>query len=227
MVGFEAARRARVDYVETDVRAAADGTLVLIHDDRLERTTDGSGAVADHDPGELAALDAGGWFSRRFSGERIPTLETFLEWIEGVPSLGAILEAKGPGSGGPIARRIARSSAAGRLAVCGWSAEELMAARTAWADVVTVLLLDVDDFQAGSALALTRAARADGAALLGRALTASRLRDLRQAGLMVGAGTRNRPAAARRALGLGVDLLDSDRPGVAVRVRSEVVNGPR
>jgi glycerophosphoryl diester phosphodiesterase len=219
--GFEAARLAGVDYVETDVRAAADGTLMLVHDGTLERTTDGFGAVADCRPDELAKLDAGGWFGSRFVGQRIPTLEAFLGWIEDVPPLGAILEAKGPGTGGPLARRIAASSATERLAICGFSADELRAARAARPDVVTVLLLDTDDLHAGPVLALTRAADADGAALLGRALTPSRLGELCEAGLIVGAGTRNRPGAVRRALDLAVDLLDSDRPEVALRVRAE------
>lgn len=221
--GFEAARMAGVDYVETDVRAAADGTLVLIHDDDLGRTTDGSGAVADRRPDELAGLDAGGWFGPRFAGERIPTLGRFLAWIEGVPPLGAILETKGPGTGGPVAARIAASPASGRLAVCGFSADELLAARAAWPRVVTILLLDAEDLLAGPAVAHVRAARADGAALLGRTLTPTRVAELRAAGLMVGAGTRDRPTAVRRALGMGVDLLDSDRPSVAVRVREGMV----
>ncbi len=220
--GFEAARSAGVDYVETDVRTALDGTLVLVHDDTLDRTTDGSGAVAGQRPDELARLDAGSWFGDRFAGERIPTLDGFLEWIEGIPPLGAILEAKGPRTGGPLARRIATSAAADRLAICGFSADELRAARAAVPDIVTVLLLDSDDLRAGPAVELTRAAQADGAALLGRALTPRRLAELRGAGLMVGAGTRDRPSAVRRALALAVDLLDSDQPHVAVRVRAEV-----
>ncbi len=220
--GFEAARSAGVDYVETDVRAAVDGTLVLVHDETLDRTTDGSGAVDGQRPDDLARLDAGSWFGVGFAGERIPTLDGFLEWIEGVPPLGAILEAKGPGTGGPLARRIAISSAADRLAICGFSADELRSARAAVPEIVTVLLLDTDDLRAGPAVELTRAAHADGAALLGPALTLRRLAELRAAGLLVGAGTRNRRSAVRRALALAVDLLDSDRPPIAVRARAEV-----
>lgn len=221
--GFEAARLAGVDYVETDVRMAVGGTLVLMHDETLERTSDGSGAVADRRPDELARLDAGAWFAPRFAGERIPTLDAFLVWIEGVRPMGAILEAKGAGTGGALAVRIAASPAAARLAICSFSGVELRAARAARPDVVTVLLLDTDDLAAGPALELTLAAGADGAALLGPALTSTRLAELRGGGLMVGAGTRNRPAAVRRALDLRVDMLDSDRPGVAVRVRAETL----
>jgi len=61
--------------VEFDVMLAGDGTPVLIHDETLERTTDGRGEVARTPYARLAALDAGGWHGRRFRGERIPTFE--------------------------------------------------------------------------------------------------------------------------------------------------------
>src|SRR5258708_15038190 len=60
--------------VEFDVTLCADGELVLIHDATLDRTTDGTGAVAERSWAELAGLDAGRWFSADFAGERIPRL---------------------------------------------------------------------------------------------------------------------------------------------------------
>lgn len=61
-------------YLELDVRESADGELVVIHDPTLERTTNGTGKVADHTLAELRNLDAGAWFSPQFAGQRIPTL---------------------------------------------------------------------------------------------------------------------------------------------------------
>jgi len=63
-----------VDYVEIDVRATRDGHLVLMHDRTVNRTTNGSGAVADLELSAIRALDAGTRFSPRFAGERVPTL---------------------------------------------------------------------------------------------------------------------------------------------------------
>jgi len=60
--------------VEFDVTLCADGELVLIHDATLDRTTDGTGAVAERSWADLAGLDAGRWFSADFAGERIPRL---------------------------------------------------------------------------------------------------------------------------------------------------------
>src|SRR5262245_44813848 len=61
--------------IELDVRRTRDGQLVCIHDDSVNRTTDGTGKVAELSLRELRQLDAGKKFSPAFAGERIPTLE--------------------------------------------------------------------------------------------------------------------------------------------------------
>lgn len=67
---------------EFDVRRAKDGTLVCVHDDTLDRTTNGTGRVAEKTLVELKKLDAGAWFDLRFRGQRIPTLEEIFTLIE-------------------------------------------------------------------------------------------------------------------------------------------------
>lgn len=63
------------DGVELDAHLSADGVPVVIHDSTVDRTTDGSGRVADLPLAALKELDAGSWFDPAFAGERIPTLE--------------------------------------------------------------------------------------------------------------------------------------------------------
>lgn len=72
-----------VEYVEIDVRTSADGVMYLIHDAKVDRTTDGSGYVNQLDSSTVDALDAGSWFDPEFAGERVPRLEAFLRWIDG------------------------------------------------------------------------------------------------------------------------------------------------
>lgn len=60
---------------EIDAQLTADGHPVLIHDETLERTTSGSGLVAEHSLAELRQLDVGSWFGDKWRGETIPTLE--------------------------------------------------------------------------------------------------------------------------------------------------------
>lgn len=76
---FDVALRLGVDAIETDVQSTSDGHLVLIHDDRLERTTNGEGLVCETPWAVLRELDAGGWFGPQYRGERIPELRPFLE----------------------------------------------------------------------------------------------------------------------------------------------------
>ena len=64
--------------IEADVQVSSDGHIVAIHDAVLQRTTNGSGSVAESTLEELRAVDAGRWFDRDFAGQRIPTLEEVL-----------------------------------------------------------------------------------------------------------------------------------------------------
>jgi glycerophosphoryl diester phosphodiesterase len=78
LVAFAAAADAGADMIELDVTLSADRVPVVIHDETLDRTTDGSGPVASRPLADLARLDAGAWFAPEFAGERIPTLDTVL-----------------------------------------------------------------------------------------------------------------------------------------------------
>lgn len=80
LVNFRACLDLRIGF-EFDVRRSRDGTLVCIHDDTVDRTTNGHGAVASMDIDDLRRLDAGGWFGQAFRGEQIPTIRQVLELI--------------------------------------------------------------------------------------------------------------------------------------------------
>jgi glycerophosphoryl diester phosphodiesterase len=79
LAAFQKAIEVNADMFELDVLLSRDGRVVVIHDDTVERTTDGVGSVSALTLAELRALDAGSWFSAEFAGERIPTLEETLE----------------------------------------------------------------------------------------------------------------------------------------------------
>ncbi|HET6220602.1 MAG TPA: glycerophosphodiester phosphodiesterase family protein, partial [Dongiaceae bacterium] len=69
----EAARRG-AGWVEFDAKLTGDGVVVLMHDDTLDRTTDGTGPVAETSYAEISHLDAGAWFGPAWRGARVPTL---------------------------------------------------------------------------------------------------------------------------------------------------------
>ena len=70
-------------YVEVDVRTTSDGVLVVLHDETVDRTTDGSGRVDAMSWEEVSRLDAGSWFGPAYAGQRVPKLSDFLAWSKG------------------------------------------------------------------------------------------------------------------------------------------------
>ena len=81
LAAFQAAVELHADAIELDVTLSRDGQIVVIHDDTVDRTTDGRGRVADMPYHDLKYLDAGSKFGARFSGERIPLLSQVFEAV--------------------------------------------------------------------------------------------------------------------------------------------------
>lgn len=93
LAAFAIAQRQGVRWIECDVSLLGDGTPILFHDKTFERTTNGTGALAQRDIRYLQELDAGSWFNRTFFGEPVPTLEDALRSFEAL-NLNANLELK-------------------------------------------------------------------------------------------------------------------------------------
>jgi glycerophosphoryl diester phosphodiesterase len=83
LAAFKGAIDAGAHMIELDVSLTKDRRLVVIHDDTVDRTTDGSGAVRAHTLEALGRLDAGSWFDPAFRGERLPTLAQVLDVVKG------------------------------------------------------------------------------------------------------------------------------------------------
>ena len=78
LAAFREAARLPIHGVEFDVHLTKDGQLVIIHDEAIDRTSNGSGFVKDMTLTELKKFDFGSWFSEDCKGESIPTLEEVL-----------------------------------------------------------------------------------------------------------------------------------------------------
>src|SRR5579885_3405713 len=102
--------------IELDVQLSRDRAVIVLHDDTLDRTTDGTGPAAARTLAELAALDAGAWFGPAFAGERIPTLAQVLA----ATSLPVNVELKAGGGRRLVEetlRVVAAAKALGRVAI--------------------------------------------------------------------------------------------------------------
>lgn len=218
IAGFEAALAAGADYLENDVRRSADGALLVIHDDSVDRTTNGHGEVARLTLAELQALDAGSAFGPTFAGERMPTLDEFLRWIEARPPLGAVIEAKSSGVGAEIAEAIARSSARDHLSICSFSADEIRAAKAARPEVPCILLFGWRP-HTQDPIALTRGCGADGADLPWPWLDASLAARVHEAGLLLGGGTASDGYSISLLMARQADFVDTEATRAAVQAR--------
>lgn len=83
MAAFAAAVELGADGLELDIHLSRDGIPVVIHDESLERTTDGRGLVANTSLEQLLQLDAGKWFSPEFAGASLPMLAEVLSAFGG------------------------------------------------------------------------------------------------------------------------------------------------
>ena len=93
LASLRAAHELGIEWVEFDVMLTAEGTPVLFHDETLDRTTDGTGRLADRRWEDLRGLDAGSWFGSAFKGQRVPSLHEALALL-GRTGMGANVELK-------------------------------------------------------------------------------------------------------------------------------------
>src|SRR5690554_2404438 len=80
---FRKALDMKADGIELDVHLSKDGHVVVIHDEKVDRTSNGKGLIRDLKLDELKSLDFGAWFSSEFAGEPIMTLDEVLSLLDG------------------------------------------------------------------------------------------------------------------------------------------------
>ncbi len=92
--------------IELDIRETRDGVLYILHDETVDRTTNGTGVLAEMTSADIDALDAGRFFGREFVGEPVPRLDLFLEAFK--DQAGFYLEVKEADCGkvGDLVRRL-------------------------------------------------------------------------------------------------------------------------
>lgn len=81
LAAFGKCKENEIKWFECDIDILGDHTLVISHDDTLDRCTNRTGSLYDLNKEDLQNIDAGGWFSDEFIGERIPTLDELIELI--------------------------------------------------------------------------------------------------------------------------------------------------
>jgi glycerophosphoryl diester phosphodiesterase len=213
---FAAALALGARAIELDVQLSADGELVVIHDETLDRTTDGTGPVGDRTAAELVRLDAGAWFGPEYRGERIPRLADVLAQLGAHPGGPPLLnvEVKSARDHGAIEPKLAALVAAEDAAawvVCSsfhWAMLRALRAAAPWARLG--VLCDEDPRPRGLAVAAEVGAEA---VIPGRRwVDAGVVAAAHARGYAVWVWTVNEPGEMRRLAALGVDAVFSDFP---------------
>lgn len=231
------AQRWAADMIELDVQASADGRCVVMHDERVDRTTNGSGLLASMTFAELRQLDAGYHFTPdggatfpfRDSGVQIPAIE---EVLEALPSVRITVEVKSGAAQEPLFAAIRRFNARDRVIVASMHDRD-RSLFGAYGGAVSGSLEELKPFWLRHRFGLGWLGRptCDVVQLPevwnGRRLVTPRLaRDLRRHGIPLHVWTVNEPADMHRLLDWGIEGLISDRPDVLGRVLHERVGRP-
>lgn len=217
LAGLAAAAGAGCGGVEFDVMLSGSGSPVLIHDETLERTTDGHGRVARTRDENLRALDAGRWFDARFAGEWVPMLE---EAAARCISLGLSvnLEIKpATGQDDETARVVVRR--VGEL----WASAAVPPLLSSFSELALEVAAELAAHLPRGLLVgrippdwLQRCRRVGAAALHAdaRYLDQPTVIEVHEAGLWVATYTVNDPGRAQTLFDWGVDCVITDRPDV-------------
>ncbi|MBI3087674.1 MAG: glycerophosphodiester phosphodiesterase [Candidatus Omnitrophica bacterium] len=217
------ALRYRADMIELDVQMTRDRRLVIFHDDRLERTTDGRGRLGMRRYAELARLEAGAWFAPRFSGERILLASQALSLIP--PPRRINLELKRTARRRALIRQLVRrvrgTRTAGRVLISSFDAGLLGRVKAAAPRLARALLC-----RDRPRRALRRAIRLQCRAFHPHVslVSPSLVADAHAAGLRVHAWTVDDPQEARRLARMGIDGLFTNVPA---RIRAALSRIPR
>jgi len=224
------------DMLELDVRLTRDGAVVVIHDATVDRTTDATGAVADHTLAEIQSFDAGyrfvdetGVHTYRGRGITIPTLD---EVLSEFPSMRINVEAKEPAVAAPLTRVIARHGAEHRVLV---AAEHERSRRDArgypgpWgASFIQILLFWLAHKLPGGSPYTPAADIFQVPERHGRLQVVTRrfIREAHRHSIPVQVWTVNREDDMHRLLDWGVDGIQTDRPDLLAAVLTDHTGRP-
>lgn len=184
---------------------SADGRLAVIHDETVDRTTDGAGRIDALDWAGLQALDAG-------QGERIPSLEQVLALVADRVEL-LFVELKAPRCEQAVVAAIRAAGQVGSCLVKSFQHPWVLTVKELEPTLRTACLLvgrPVDP------VGLARAARADGLSLQVGSIDAPLVAACHQAGLLVAGWNCNDPAELPAIAATGLDWLGTDRPTTLV-----------
>ncbi len=220
LAAFRKAVAMGLNFIETDLQLSRDARFVAIHDDTVNRTTNGQGSVHDLTLAELRRLDAGSWFGSSFTGERIPTLEEILDFSKRHDVV-FYLELKPGGSWGgehALIGALRESGEIARVVVISFDSSLVATVRRAEPTLMTGLLYD-GQLEKPIERALEIGARQ--LCVRGDLVTPAMIAEAKRNDLQVICWTVNHPAHMRLLASAGVAGIMSDYPDRLASIQSK------
>jgi glycerophosphoryl diester phosphodiesterase len=215
MASFERGLALGADWIELDVHLSRDDALIVIHDETLDRTTNGHGLVREHTLAELRTLDAGG-------GQRIPTLDEVLAWARERETIVDIEIKNAPVYYDGIEQRVVtaldRSGMTQQAIVISFDHAAVQRVKSLEPRTTTGVLYTCRPLDGGVAMA--RAVNADAVLPFWAYVTREDVDTAHAAGLWVAPWATSDAAVMRELIASGVDAIGTNHPDVLRRVLS-------
>ncbi len=211
LLSFETALRMGADMIELDIQQTADGHIVCIHDEEVDRTTDGHGNVCELTYDQIRALDAG-------SGQRIPLLTEVLDFAKG--KIGVNIEIKAPNIEERALKMVKERNMLGEVIFSSFLHKSLVKVKSLEPRAFTAVLYssEMDDV-----VTYAKGLGADAINPLFFILDEETIRTAHEAGLRVYPWTLNDEEFITEYVRLGVDGVISDMPDLAAKVIDELL----
>lgn len=199
---FQKAIELEVDMIELDIRKTKDGKIVVMHDAKVNRTTNGKGLVKSYTFDQIRKLDAG-------KGEKIPTLEEVISLVEG--KCGIVIELKEPDTEKEVVELINEKNIESRVIIVSFYPPILKTVRSLYPDVrLGILANKVPKYY----LKVIKGMDVDYAMIRKDKLKREYVDNLHKIGLKVGAWTVDDKKYFKKLIDMGVDAIASNKPDI-------------
>ena len=214
LAAVRAAIEVGADMVEIDVTLTADVHVVVVHDETLDRTSNGNGEVLLFSLSEIRELDAGSWFSPAFAGERIPTLDAVLAEVEGRILLNVEIKSEAVDRGvvAKVASAIRERGLTDQVVVSSFSPTALEEMHGVAPEIRTAVLFNIKLHKGQDPVEIVNGVGASVFNIKRTRLTRKMLRRCHENGIPVGVYTVNKTRRMRRMAEKGIDAVFTDHP---------------
>jgi glycerophosphoryl diester phosphodiesterase len=206
LTGFRLAADLCCDNIELDVHLTKDGDLAVIHDETIDRTTNGSGPVSSYTMAELKHFDAG-------TGEKIPSLREVFELLKDT-GMNIQIELKGPNTEDPSVELVKDFEMVERVSFTSFFHSRVLRIRNTLPGVATGILIACNPVHP---IELLAQAKADRLHVSQKVIDARLVDEVHSDGRKIAAwGTIVEPQIIDRLIGADVDIIGSDRPDLVI-----------